>query len=67
MPDIKKRPSKTKPGRTAPRQFRLEQATLDEMDFLKSRLGLASRSAVIRQLVRKAAIVEGFEEKAVQK
>lgn len=58
----------THPNATTPRQFRIDDTTLAELDYLQSRLGLTSRADVIRHLSRRAAIAEGFEpEKKVEK
>jgi hypothetical protein len=46
------------PGGAKPRQFRLSEATLSELDYLKERYALASRAAVIRFLCRRAVIEE---------
>ena len=43
---------------TTPRQFRLADATLAELDYLQERLGLTSRADVIRHLSRRAALEE---------
>ena len=49
-------------GATKPSQFRLGPGTLAEIDWLADRFGLASRADVLRHLVRKAALAEGYEQ-----
>jgi hypothetical protein len=56
------RPKKDPSNWTPPRQFRLSDGTLAELDFLMTRFGLTSRSEVIRHLARKAALAEGYED-----
>lgn len=46
---------------TTPRQFRLSEETLSEMDWLAKRFSLRSRADVIRFLVRQAALANGFD------
>lgn len=43
---------------TPPRQFRLSDDTLAELDYLQERYGLTSRTEVIRFLARRATIDE---------
>ena len=43
---------------TTPRQFRLGDDTLAEMDYLADRLGLTGRAEVIRHLCRRAVQTE---------
>lgn len=47
---------------TTPRQFRLGEETLAEMDYLMGRLALRSRADVIRFLVRRATQEERKKE-----
>lgn len=49
------------PNATKARQFRLGENTLSEIDYLMARLGLSSRADIIRHLVRRAAIEEGYK------
>lgn len=52
-----------RPGGTTPRQFRLTEETLAELDYLMTRLGLTSRADVIRHLSRRATLDERRKER----
>lgn len=43
---------------TTPRQFRLSEETLAQLDWLMERLALSSRAAVIRYLAQRAVVAE---------
>lgn len=58
------RPTKAVPkkGSATPRQFRLNEETLAELDYLQGRYGLTGRSDVIRFLARRASQEERKKE-----
>lgn len=63
MSDQKKRGRpKGKAGGATPRQFRLTDQTLAELDYLQDRLGLTNRTDVIRSVVRRIYLEERKKE-----
>lgn len=53
------------PGPTTPRQFRLRQDTLDDLDAIRDALGLDSRADAVRYAARQVA--DGLRKKSGKK
>lgn len=66
MSETKRRGRPPKDGKAAisgnPKQFRLSEETLADLDYLMDRFGLTTRSDVIRFLARRGALDERRKE-----